>query len=370
MKIPFLDLQGQHARIRDELDAAIREVVDSCTFIGGAGKRFESELARFMETRHACGVASGTAALSIVLESLHLQPGEEVVTTTHTAMPTAEAITLAGGRVVFADTEPGTYHIDPDHVASLLGERTRAILPVHLYGSCARIERLMEIAEQHALVVVEDVAQAQGARYRGRRAGSFGLAGCLSFFPSKNLGAFGDAGAVVTDDDATARFVAMYSNHGRLEKFNHEMEGANERLDGLQAAILRVKLAKLEEWNARRREVAAWYEEALAEVEEVTLPRPVEHCEPVWHLYVVQVRERDVLREALKADGIQTGLHYPLPLHLQPAYGYLGLGPGSLPVAEAATARILSLPMDPFMTREQVFHVAERIRFHLVRPGR
>ncbi len=363
MKIPFLDLAAQHRRIRGELDEAIRGVVDACAFIGGERlRRFEKALAAHMERRHARGVATGTAALTIALRALRLEPGDEVITTALSAVPTPEAITLAGARVVFADLEPGTFQIDPDQVASLITPRTRAILPVHLYGLSARIDRLLGIAERHELAVIEDVAQAQGARFQGQRLGSFGLAGCLSFFPSKNLGGFGDGGAVVTDDEDLARFVTMYRNHGRLEKFTHEFEGANERLDALQAAILEVKLRTLDAWNARRREVAQWYQEALAEVEEVALPQPIAGCEPVWHLYVVLVPHRETVAKELNERGVATGLHFPQALHMQPAYAYLGHGRGSFPVAEQVAAHCLSLPMDPFLTREQVGYVAAQLK--------
>ncbi|MFQ5699198.1 MAG: DegT/DnrJ/EryC1/StrS family aminotransferase [Myxococcota bacterium] len=363
MQVPFLDLPRQHARIRDELDRALGSVVESAAFVGGPRvASFQEALAEFVGTRHAVGVASGTSALAITLRALGLEPGDEVITTALTAAPTAEAVTLAGARVVFADIDENTFQIDPQSVAEQVTSRTRALLPVHLYGLAAPLDALEPIAREHDLVLIEDTAQALGARFRGARLGSIGRAGCLSFFPSKNLGGFGDGGAVVTDDPEIHRFVTMYSNHGRLTKFDHEIEGANERLDGLQAAVLEVKLRHLDAWNARRREVAGWYAEDLLEVEEVTLPSPLEDVEPSWHLYVIRISDRDALQRHLKSRGIQTGQHYPLPLHLQRAYGWMQLGRGTFPAAELATSRILSLPMDPFLTREQVRYVTDSIK--------
>jgi len=363
VKVPFLDLKSLHARIQEELDHAIREVTGHTAFIGGpALARFERDLAEFMETAHAKGVSSCTAGLAMALRSLGLAPDDEVITTVHTAIPTAESIRLAGAKLVFADIDEATYQIDPEQVASLVTRKTRAILPVHLYGLAAPIDSILEIAERHGLTVIEDVAQAQGARFQGRRLGTFGKAGCLSFFPSKNLGGFGDGGAVVTDDDELHRFVSMYSNHGRLEKFTHEFEGANERLDGLQAAVLGVKLRYLDEWNERRRQVAGWYEEELGSIEELGLPRPIEGSEPVWHLYVVRAPDRDSLQRYLQERHIGCGLHYPISLNLQPAYAHLGQGEGSFKVAEKVASEVLSLPMDPFLTREQVGAVGDVLR--------
>ena len=367
MQVPFLDLRAQQARIQKELDSALNEVIDTTSFVGGPIlASFQEQLAEFMGVKHAVGVASGTAAISIAVRALGLEPDAEVITTAYTAVPTPEAITRAGARPVFADIDEATYQIDPDSVAERIGPRTRALVVVHLHGLGAPIDRLQELARRHDLVLIEDVAQAQGARFQGRRLGTFGRAGCLSFFPSKNLGGFGDGGAVVTDDEQIDRFVMMYSNHGRITKFEHEIEGANERLDTLQAAVLRAKLPYLDEWNARRRQVAAWYAEDLGDVAGVTLPKPLPGVEPVWHLYVVRVPDRNGLQKFLKSRGVGSGLHYPLPLHLQKAYAWMGAGPGSYPAAERVTQDILSLPMDPFLTREQVSYVAEAVKDFLV----
>jgi dTDP-4-amino-4,6-dideoxygalactose transaminase len=361
--VKFANLLAQIEELRDELDAALEEVITGTAFIGGRPvKEFEQALARHSARRFACGVASCTAALSITLRALGVGPGKQVITTVLTAIPTAEAITLAAGDVVFCDIEETTFQVDPRAVENAVTDQTAAILPVHLYGLAARIDSLCEIGARHNIPILEDCAQAQGAQYHGRPLGTFGRAGCFSFFPSKPLGGFGDGGAVVTDDEEIDRFVRMYSNHGRLEKFTHEMEGANERLDALQAAVLKVKLKRLDDWNRRRRGVADLYREALGDIEELILPQCIPGSEPVWHLYVIRCAQRDELQKYLRERGVETGIHYPLPLHLQPAYARLGLGPGSFPVAERVTRQILSLPMDPHLTADDVKIVAEAIK--------
>jgi len=364
MKVPFSDLTAQYLEARSEIDAAWREAALHSAFIGGEPvKEFEAALAESFGLKYACGIASGTAALTATLKSLGLEPGDEVITTVHTAAPTAEAIVLAGGKVVFCDIEEDTFQIDPAAIEAAVTPRTRAILPVHLYGLSAKLREILEIARKHDLVVIEDVAQAQGALYDGRPLGTYGVAGCLSFFPSKNLGAFGDGGAVVTDDEETHRFVKMYSNHGRLEKFVHLIQGANERLDALQAAILMPKLKRLPKWNEWRRRAAGWYEQRLSDIEEIRLPRPIPECTPAWHLYVIRIEGRDELAAFLRENGVATGLHYPRPLHLQPSFADLGKKEGDFPVAERLTQHeILSLPMFPHITEEQVDYVCGLIR--------
>ena len=364
MQVPFSDLTAQYLEAREEIDAAWQEAALRSAFIGGEPvKRFEAALAQSFGLNYACGVASGTAALAITLRSLRLGPEDEVITTVHTAAPTAEAITLVGGKIVFCDIEEDTFEIDPAAVEAAVTPRSRVLLPVHLYGLSARLKELLAIARKHNLTVIEDCAQAQGTRYEGQLVGTFGAAGCLSFFPSKNLGAFGDGGAVVTNDETIDRFVRMYSNHGRLEKFDHTIQGANERLDALQAALMMPKLRRLEQWNERRRQAAKWYEQRLADIEEIRLPRPIPECTPAWHLYVIRIEGRDELEKFLKSEGISTGLHYPLPLHLQPAFAHLGKGIGAFPVVERLTQReILSLPMFPHITEEQVIYVSQKIR--------
>ncbi|MFH1737760.1 MAG: DegT/DnrJ/EryC1/StrS family aminotransferase [bacterium] len=363
MPVKFANLLAQVEEIRDDLDAALEEVIAATAFIGGKPvKEFEQALAKHSDRRFACGVANCTSALSIALRAMGVGPGKQVITTVLTAIPTPEAITLAGGEVVFCDIEEATFQIDPAGVESAVTAETSVILPVHLYGLPARIDSLCEIAAKREITVLEDCAQAQGARYRDRQLGTFGRTACFSFFPSKPLGGFGDGGAVVTDDEEIDRFVRMYSNHGRLDKFTHEIEGANERLDALQAAILHVKLKKLDDWNRRRRDVADLYHEALEDIQEIVLPQAIPGSEPVWHLYVIRCPRRDDLGSFLKERGIQTGLHYPKPLHLQPAYARLGHAPGSFPVAERVTNQILSLPMDPHLTEDDVREVADAIK--------
>jgi len=364
MQVPFSDLSAQYLEARSEIDAAWQDVVTRSAFIGGEPvKRFETELAASFGLKYACGVASGTAALAITLRSFGLGPEDEVITTVHTAAPTAEAITLAGARIVFCDIEEETFEIDPAAVEAAITPRTRVLLPVHLYGLSARLKELLAIARKHNLILLEDCAQAQGTLYDGRPVGTFGVAGCLSFFPSKNLGGFGDGGAVVTNDEKIERFVRMYSNHGRLSKFDHTIQGANERLDALQAALMLPKLRRLEQWNERKRQAAEWYRRRLSDIEEVRLPHPVPECTPTWHLFVVRIADRDDLARLLKERGVSTGLHYPLPLNLQPAFESLSKPAGSFPVAERLTQReILSLPMFPHIAEEQVDYVCRQIR--------
>lgn len=362
MKVPFADLKPQYYEIKDEIDKAIAAIAANTSFIGGKPvKEFEQALAASFSRKFACGVANGTAALSITLRSLGIGPNDEVITTVHTAIPTAEAIVLAGGKVVFCDIDD-TYNIDPEAIEAAITPHTKALLPVHLYGMPANLKEIKAIADKHSIPLIEDCAQAQGAEYEGKRVGTFGLAGCLSFFPSKNLGCWGDGGAVVTDDPAVDKYVRMYSNHGRMDKYLHEFLGANERLDALQAAILNEKLKKVDEWNARRRVVAEWYSEMLQDVSQIVLPKTTVNGTPIWHLYVILVEDRDSFMKYLSDQGISTGLHYPLPLHLQPAFDYLGFKKGAFPVAEKVTAQCVSLPMYPQMSREEVQYVCQHIK--------
>jgi dTDP-4-amino-4,6-dideoxygalactose transaminase len=363
MKVPFADLQPQYQEIKDEIDAVLKDVIANNWFIGGKPvKEFEQALTKSACRKHACGVANGTAAIAITLRALKLGPQDEVITTVHTAIPTAEAIVLAGAQVVFCDIEPTSYDIDPAAIEAAITPRTKALLPVHLYGMPANLKAIQAIAEKHKLALIEDCAQAQGAAYDGKPVGTFGLAGCLSFFPSKNLGGWGDGGAVVTDDAAIDRYVRMYSNHGREDKYLHEFLGTNERLDALQAAVLNQKLKKLDDWNARRRTVAGWYEEMLKDVPGLTLPATTPGATPIWHLYVVLVEKRDAFMKFLKEHDVSTGLHYPMALHEQPAFAHLRLGKGAFPVAEKVTSECVSLPMYPHMNREQVEYVCQQIR--------
>lgn len=359
--VPFVDLYPQYSELKNDIDAALEQVVKNSWFIGGKPvSEFENALAASVGTTFAVGVANATSALWLTLKALGIGPDDEVITTPLTAFPTAEAIMLNGANVVFADIEEETFQISPAEIERKISPRTKAILPVHLYGIPVNLPRIQEIATQRNLPVVEDCAQAQGAEILGKRVGSMGVAGCFSFFPSKNLGCWGDGGAVCTNDESIARFVRMFANHGRLEKFTHEIPGANERLDSLHASVLRIKLTKLDEWNAKRRVIADYYSEKLSKIEEVRTPKTYENTTPVWHLYVIRAKDRDKLAKHLKEKGIGTGLHYPLPLHLQPAMGGEQRR-GELPVVEKATQEILSLPMYPHLPLEGAKRVVQEI---------
>jgi dTDP-4-amino-4,6-dideoxygalactose transaminase len=359
--VPFVDLYPQYAELKNEIDAAVERAIKTSSFIGGKPvSDFEKDLAASVGTQYAVGVANATSALWMTLKALGVGPDDEVITTPLTAFPTAEAIMLNGATVVFADIDQETFQISPSEIERKITSRTKGIVPVHLYGIPVNLPRILEIANSRNIPVVEDCAQAQGAEIGQNRVGSMGVAGCFSFFPSKNLGCWGDGGALCTNDENIARFVRMFSNHGRLEKFTHEIPGANERLDALHAAVLRIKLTKLDEWNAKRRAIADFYSEKLAHIEEVRTPKTYPNTTPVWHLYVIRAKERDKLAKYLKEKGIGTGLHYPLPLHLQPAMGGEQRR-GELPVVEKTTEEILSLPMYPHMPIEAAQQVVQEI---------
>jgi dTDP-4-amino-4,6-dideoxygalactose transaminase len=343
--LPLNDLQAQHASIREELDLAIKGIIDSGRFILGLPvEQFESSFARFCGTHHAVGVASGTSALHLALLSCGLGPGDEVITTPLTFAATAEAIAHAGCRIVFADVNPMTGNLCPERVAERITPRTRAILTVHLYGGMSDVDALQSLADDRDIVVLEDAAQAHGARLRGRRAGAIGRAGCFSFYPGKNLGALGDGGALTTDDPEIASKVRRLRDHGRAGKYLHASIGFGERLDAIHAAVLEVKLRRLNAWTERRREIARRYDRALAGSERFRPLGKLEDSEHAHHLYVVRCEDRDATSSALEAQLIRTGIHYPVPLHLQPAFAD-GYGPGDFPVAEEMARTVLSLPM-------------------------
>jgi len=365
--IPLVDLKAQYLSIKDEIDAAIQRVVDSTSFILGPDVRaFEEEFARFCGVQHAVGVDSGTAALHLAFLACDIGPGDEVITTPHTFIATIGMLGRVGARPVFVDIDPRTYNIDPSRIEAAITERTKATLPVHLYGQPAEMEPILEIADRHGLKVIEDAAQAHGAEYKGRRAGSMGHVAIFSFYPSKNLGAYGDAGALVTDDGDIAEQARLLRDHGRRDKYEHLLQGFNYRIDTLQAAILRAKLAHLEEWNEARRRHAATYRGLLSDLD-LVLPYEPEHVKAVYHLFVVRLQgsllqERDALRVYLKDRGISTGIHYPIPLHLQPACRHLGYKEGDFPMTEECARQVLSLPMYPELTREQMEEVARAIK--------
>ena len=363
MQIPFLDLKAQNQSLRDPILSLWQDILDSAGFIGGkhvAG--FEEEFAKACSAKHCVAVSNGTDALMLIFKALGLEPGDEVIVPANTFIATSEAVTHAGGNVVFVDVLPDTYNMDPRQIEAAITGRTRGIVPVHLYGQPADMDPILAVARRHNLWVVEDAAQAQLAEYKGRRTGSMGIAAGFSFYPGKNLGACGDAGAVVTNDEALAGRVRKLRDHGSAKKYFHDMEGHNGRCDALQAAALRVKLQHLPKWNEARRRVARQYAELLSGVEGVVLPAVAEGCLPIWHLFVIQVEDRDGVQAALNEQGVSTALHYPVPLHLQSAYAHLGLGEGSFPVAEAYAKRLLSLPMFPELSSEQIAYVCERVK--------
>lgn len=363
MKIPFVDLRAQYETIRDEIDKNISDVIHESAFIGGPYlERFESEFAAFCNAEHCIGVGNGTDALFIALKASGIGAGDEVITTAFSFIATSEAITMSGARVVFVDINPATFNIDVTKIQDKITERTRAIIPVHLYGQLADMNPILDIARKYRLKVIEDAAQAHGAVYKGRQIGTIGDAACFSFYPGKNLGAYGDGGAIVTNDDELAIKARMLANHGRIDKYNHEIEGVNSRLDGLQAAILGVKLRYLPEWNEKRRKNASLYNEILQGTG-VTIPVEMDNVKAVYHLYVIRVKSelRAKLQAHLKAQGIATGIHYPIALPRLTAYAYLNPRSQDFPEAVKASNEILSLPMFPELEKEQIEYIVENI---------
>lgn len=360
--IPLVDLAAQYPELRADVDAAIARVLDSTAFIlGSEVTDFETAFAAFLGARAAVGVASGTAALELALLACGVGPGDEVITTAHTFMATAEAISHTGARPVFVDIDPATYGVDPTRVEDAITQRTRAIMPVHLYGQPTDMPALVDIARRHGLRIIEDAAQAHGAEVEGRRCGTIGDLAGFSFYPGKNLGAYGDAGAVTGDDEDLLAQVRKLRDHGRKTKYEHDEVGFGERLDALQAAILGVKLRHLETWTELRRAHAKRYSELLTG-SSVELPIEAPGRRHVYHLYVVRSKRRDDLLAHLKAAGVMAGVHYPVPLHRQPAYVSLGYGELQLPETERAAHEVLSLPMYPELTDEQIGTVADAVR--------
>jgi dTDP-4-amino-4,6-dideoxygalactose transaminase len=359
--IPFLDLRRQYAAIRDDVDRAMQDVLDQCAFAGGpAVATFEDGFASYCGVRHCVGVNSGTSALHLALLACGVRPGDEVITVPMTFVATAWAISYTGARPVFVDIEPQTCTIDPNQIERAITSRTRALLPVHLYGQMADMAPLLEICERHGLALIEDAAQAHGAEYRGRRAGGFGRVGCFSFYPGKNLGAYGEGGAVTTNDDGIVERIRMLRDHAQSARYRHEEIGFNYRMDGLQGAVLNVKLPQLDRWNGARREVAGRYR-ALLQDTPLLLPTEAEGRRSAWHLYVVRHPERDRLQQALAEAGVGSGLHYPIPVHLQPAYAHLGHHLGDFPESEQVARECLSLPMYAELTDEQLADVAKAL---------
>ncbi len=362
MKVPFVDLQAQYTAIRNEIDQAIARIIAQAAFIGGpCVSQFEKDFASYCGARSCIGVGNGTDALCIALRALGIGQGDEVITAANSFIATSEAITMTGAKVVFADCDPETYNIDTEQVSRLLTSRTRAVVPVHLYGRPADMLSITNLASKHGLFVVEDAAQAHGAEINGRRVGALGQAGCFSFYPAKNLGAYGDGGAIVTNDEALATKCRMIANHGRISKYDHEFEGINSRLDTLQAAILKVKLKHLDTWTEKRRAAADCYRNLLKDAPVVT-PAVSKGTRHVYHLFVIRVKDREAVMRELKNRGIETGIHYPIALPNLMAYRYLGYRPEDFPVATAYSQEILSLPMFPEISKEQLQYVCNQVK--------
>lgn len=361
--IPLVDLAVQHGEIAAEVAEGFDRVMTTGSFVGGSDvASFEEEFARFCGTRHCIGVANGTDALEMALRAVGIGSGDEVILPANTFVATAEAVARAGGTVSLVDCDPVNHLIDVDQVADRIGPRTRAVIPVHLFGQMAPMEQLEVVIAGTSVIMVEDSAQAHGAARGGRPAGSFGLASGTSFYPGKNLGAYGDAGAVLTDSDEIDRVVRCLRNHGGPSHYEHTQIGFNSRLDTLQAVVLRAKLRHLHRWNDDRRRAARRYDELLVDLPGLGLPSTLAGNEHVWHLYVVRVPRRDEVLASLRASGIGAGVHYPLPVHLQGGFRHLDHSPGSFPVAEQAATQILSLPLFPGITETQQARVAEALR--------
>lgn len=355
LNIPFINLYGQYLSIKNEIDQAITEVIRKSAYIGGQHReKFERDFANYLGVRHCIGVANGTDALTICLKVLGIGQGDEVITVANTFIATAEAITNAGAKVVFVDNDPDYYVIDPDEIEKKVTNKTKAIIPVHLHGHPADIDRILEIAHKYNIFIIEDSAQAHGAEFRGKKVGTLGTAATFSFYPGKNLGAYGDAGAIVTNDDEFAMKIKMYANHGRVSKYDHEFEGVNSRLDNIQAAVLSVKLKYLDQWNEKRRSIAEYYSRRLSDIKEIVIPKTKSYVKDVYHLYVIKAHRRDELREYLLKNGVATGIHYPIALPNLKAYQYLGHKPDDFPNATKCQSEILSLPIYPELTEENI----------------
>jgi dTDP-4-amino-4,6-dideoxygalactose transaminase len=361
MKVPFIDLGRQHQPMKTEILRAIEEVYDSNQFILGAKvKEFEEKIASYVGTTYAKGVSNCTNALLISLRVLGVGQDDEVITTPFTFIATAEVIAILGAKPVFCDIDPKTYNMDPAKIVPVISDRTKVILPVHLYGQVADMDEIMEIARKHDLKVVEDMAQAIGATYHGKQAGVFGDTACISFFPTKNLNALGDAGMILTSDPEIDKKTHAYRVHGASKKYYHDFLGYNDRLDAVQAAVLTVKLKYLDEWNARRRAIAKQYDEGLHDVVEMPYIKPDNVS--IYHQYTIRTDKRDALRQYLTDNGIGTAIHYPMPLHMQEAFTYLGHKPGDFPEAERAAREVLSLPIHQVLTEDEIKYVISTIR--------
>jgi dTDP-4-amino-4,6-dideoxygalactose transaminase len=363
LKVPFLDLRSHHAPILEEINSAIREVIDAAAFAGGPFvAQFEADFAAYCDCLHAIGVGSGTEALWLTLLALGIGPGDEVITVPNTFIATAEAITYCGASPVFVDVDERTYTMDPAALEKSITSRTKAIIPVHLFGQPADMDPICEVAREHGLFLIEDACQAHGAEYKGRKVGGLGDAACFSFYPGKNLGAFGEAGAVVTNDAKLQEKIRILRDHGQVRKYYHSMVGWNCRMDGIQAAVLRIKLRHLERANQLRRSHAARYDRAFHAIAEIITPVQMAGVRHVYHIYAIRVRNRDEVIRCLAEKGIECGVHYPVPIHLQEAYRNIGYRPGAFPIAERCAREFVSLPMFPELSSAEVAMIAEEVK--------
>ncbi len=360
--IPFVDLKAQYASIKTEVNAAIQGVLDSCQFtLGSEVAAFEKEFAAYCQSEQGIGVNTGTSALHLAMLAAGIGPGDEVITVPFTFVATVSAVHYTGAKAVFVDIDPKTFTMDATQIEKAITPRTKAIVPVHLYGQPADMDPILEIARRHKLVVIEDAAQAHGAEYKGRRAGSMGDMGCFSFYPGKNLGAYGEGGMVTTSNPEYARTIRMLRDWGAEKKYHHVLKGYNFRLEGIQGAVLRVKLRYLEQWTEARRSAAARYDRLLAG-SGVTTPAAMDYARHVYHVYAIRTPNRAAWQQALTDQGIQTGIHYPIPVHMLPAFADLGYRAGQFPHSERAADEVLSLPMFPELTVEQTEEVARAVR--------
>ena len=363
MNIPFLDLKAQYSTISHEVNEAMQQVINACAFSGGKYvAQFEEQFASFCNCSSSIGVGSGTEALWLALLGLGIGPGDEVVTVPNTFIATVEAISLCGATPVFVDVNPESYTMNPQLLEQAITPRTKAVIPVHLFGQPADMDPIIAIAGKHGLFVVEDACQAHGSAYRGKISGTIGHAGCFSFYPGKNLGAYGEAGGVTTNDSRLADKIKMLRDHGQSQKYYHNVVGVNSRMDGIQGAVLSVKLKYLDQWNELRRAHARRYGERLQGVEGITLPKEMEYAKHVYHIYAVRVKNRDAFMKGMAEMGVGCGIHYPVPIHLQEAYNGLRIARGAFPVSEQCGDEFVSLPLFPEMTPEQIEYVAEQVK--------
>ena len=366
MNIPFVNLKAQYQSIKNEIDTAIQNVINETAFIKGKYvRKFEAEFADAYDVKHCISCANGTDAIYITLKALGVRPGDEVITVANTWISTSETITQAGAKPVFVDIHPDYYTIDVSKIEEKITPKTKAIVPVHLFGQPAEMDRIIDICERHNLLLVEDCAQAHFAEWKGKKVGTMGIAGTFSFFPGKNLGAYGDAGAVISNDDEFAKKARMFANHGALVKHKHAFEGINSRLDGLQAAILSVKLKYIHKWNENRLQHALKYNELMSNINQIETPNIHPEVKHVFHLFVIRTKKRDELQKYLKENGISTGIHYPTALPFLKAYDYLEYNPEDFPVAYQYQNEILSLPMFPELSAEQIQFICSVIKNHV-----